>query len=628
MGHGQDYYYQRGKTGEKNSIQLIAMQSNTVPGFFLLVLAAAVIQGCSKDKVPEKLPDITISTKPDKGFTTDIFEITVNPDKTAGTNRTLFYRWDWNDDGIWDTPFSTGNQYKHRFLKPGSQVIRVECADGKKQVETKNLTITVEQGYTAPRPAFFIHPKKGNILTVFTFDAGLTRDDEDSISQLRFRWDLWGKGSWVTDFSSNPVTTCQYPVSGVYYPKMEVRDPSGRSATFSSELVVTMEDSLIIPDFSMNDSLIRIGDTLILDASRSYYSIDKQRNLQYSWYLPEQYEWTPPSSEKIKTVILHQEGQSVITLKVIDKETKLFNKVAKTILVAGPNLPPIASIRIGSVYGNILTQFYLDSWLSRDDEQIPSELEVRWDFDGNGVWDTPFSMEKTIFHQFEQPGEYQIILQVRDKSGLSSTDQQRVLVSSNTNPTGYLRDQRDDNFYGTVKIGEQWWMSQNMNYTVPRKEVSGIYQWICLFEESRWCDRVGKLYRVGAVVRSETDNEYIAVCPNGWRLPSREDWEILFSYIGGVQNGKELRYGGKYDFNALDLGFVDYSLLRVDGVVVDTVYRFNQTYELARFFSSTDLHDPIIVDNIWMWSVDRATGSTWSGFGLSNIYMPVRCLKE
>jgi hypothetical protein len=78
------------------------------------------------------------------------------------------------------------------------------------------------------------------------------------------------------------------------------------------------------------------------------------------------------------------------------------------------------------------------------------------------------------------------------------------------------------------------------------------------------------------------------------------------------------------------MGFADYYILKLfpDSPPIDTIYRFKQTYELSWFVSGTQFIDPIIVDNVWMWSVDRATGTTWTGFGLADIYMPVRCVKK
>jgi uncharacterized protein (TIGR02145 family) len=515
-------------------------------------------------------------------------------------------------------------------MSPGNQVVRLEYSDGKKLVRNESLTVVVEQGYSAPHPSFKVNPGKGNTLTTFNFDAGLTKDDEDSLDQLKFRWDMWGQGYWTTEFSNNPKTTYQYNSPGLYNPKLEVRDPSGRSSMCSIELIVTMEDSLIVADFSINKTLIRIGDTLILDASASHHLLDPGRTFLYSWYLPDRVEWTVPDAEKIRSLIISQKGPFSIKLKVVDKATKLFSQVSKEFVAGKENLPPKARIQAGSIYGNILTQFYLDAWASSDDNQIPSELEVRWDFDGDGAWDTPFSREKVIYHQYESPGEYHVFLQVRDSERLMSQDEKLIRVSPYTNETSYFKDQRDGSLYGTVKIGKQWWMSQNMNFTIPKKQIEGVYQWLCLNEQSKWCDQVGKLYRVGAVVRSRADDEYMTLCPRGWRLPSREDWETLFSSIGGQQNGKELLAGGKFDFNGLYLGYADYHFLRRPpaGEIYDTVFVFRETFEMARFFSSTYIDDPIRFNNIWMLSVERATGTTSTGFGIAEIYMPVRCLKD
>jgi len=605
------------------------MKHNLQIVYLLLVGMLTFLTDCRKDNGLEKLPDLRIIPKPAKGLTTDVFDLSVDPVTAVSVSRTLFYRWDWDNDGTWDTPFSTSNQLKHRFLHPGNQIISIEYSDGKKQVRTETLTIVVEQGYSAPHPAFKVNPVRGNILTTFTFDAGLTKDDEDSLDQLKFRWDFRGDGRWTSEYSKNPVSAFQYTSAGVFNPKLEARDPSGRSATYSGELTVSMEDSLIIADFSINETLIRLGDTVVLDASASHHAKDTRRELLFSWYLPDRVEWTVPDAEKIRSLIISQQGLFTVKLKVVDKETKLFSQISKEFVAGKENLPPIARLQVGSIYGNILTQFYLDAWLSSDDNQIPSELEVRWDFDGDKAWDTPFSKGKVIYHQYASPGEYNVILQVRDSENLMSQDMKLIRVSSNTNETSYFKDHRDGSFYGMVKIGNQWWMSQNMNFTIPKKQIEGVYQWLCLNEQSKWCDQVGKLYRTAAVVRSEADDEYLTLCPPGWRLPSREDWETLFSGIGGEQNGKDLLFGGKLDFNALCLGYADYHFLsRQDGSIYDTVFVFRQTFELAWFLSGTDLKDPFRADNIWMLSVERATGITWTGFGQADIYMPVRCLKE
>ncbi len=102
---------------------------------------------------------------------------------------------------------------------------------------------------------------------------------------------------------------------------------------------------------------------------------------------------------------------------------------------------------------------------------------------------------------------------------------------------GTFTDSRDGKIYITVKIGNQTWMAENLNFTTA--EGSWCYE-----NDSTYCEKYGRLYSW------ETARE---VCPAGWHLPSKSEFETLLSNVGG--SGSNAYYAlkdcGSSGFNAL-----------------------------------------------------------------------------
>lgn len=78
-------------------------------------------------------------------------------------------------------------------------------------------------------------------------------------------------------------------------------------------------------------------------------------------------------------------------------------------------------------------------------------------------------------------------------------------------------DSRDGSVYKTVKIGEQLWMAENLNYKAESANV--IYP-----NNSPLTEVFGRLYCWEAALE---------VCPDGWHLPSENELEILANSLGG-----------------------------------------------------------------------------------------------
>lgn len=83
---------------------------------------------------------------------------------------------------------------------------------------------------------------------------------------------------------------------------------------------------------------------------------------------------------------------------------------------------------------------------------------------------------------------------------------------------GTLIDERDDQIYKTVKIGNQWWMAENLNYAYLQPTSTEDSSSFCYDNMPEYCEKYGRLYLRSAA---------LDVCPNGWHLPTEQDWSTL-----------------------------------------------------------------------------------------------------
>ena len=129
----------------------------------------------------------------------------------------------------------------------------------------------------------------------------------------------------------------------------------------------------------------------------------------------------------------------------------------------------------------------------------------------------------------------------------SSTKGSSSSVKNNAPETlsyGKLEDSRDGKTYKTIVIGSQNWMAENLNYNVKNS--------YCYDDDDSYCDKYGRLYTL-----TSAEN----LCPEGWRLPTRDDFEDLLDYVGSVNNLKaEKGSGSYYDETNNVYGFTAYAI--------------------------------------------------------------------
>jgi uncharacterized protein (TIGR02145 family) len=194
-------------------------------------------------------------------------------------------------------------------------------------------------------------------------------------------------------------------------------------------------------------------------------------------------------------------------------------------------------------------------------------------------------------------------------------------------------DSRDGQSYGVVKIGEQTWMAENLNF-----ETAGSF---CPEGDSRNCKRLGRLY-LWAEARS--------VCPDGWRLPTKEDFESLVAVTSGeaaqslspslAQSSSQSRAGlalkssdgwfkkgngsDDFGFNALPAGYRGAVLKTDDGTV--TGGKFDGIGGYAYFWSATEDAENRESNAFYLFLSFSSDAASLNAFAKED-YRSVRCVR-
>ncbi len=202
----------------------------------------------------------------------------------------------------------------------------------------------------------------------------------------------------------------------------------------------------------------------------------------------------------------------------------------------------------------------------------------------------------------------------------------------------------DGNTYNAVQIGNQIWMAENLKTTTYNNGTSielvsnpdtwsnlttGAYCWYDN-DEAQYAETYGALYNWYAV---ETGN----LCPDGWHVPTDEEWKTLEIYLGMSQEEADMEgYRGTNEGSKL----AGNSALWTDGVLVNNS-EFGSSGFTALPGGFRNLLGTFVGGSGYWWSAtEYYAGSAWFRslrHGNSGVYrssyneeggFSVRCLRD
>ena len=196
-------------------------------------------------------------------------------------------------------------------------------------------------------------------------------------------------------------------------------------------------------------------------------------------------------------------------------------------------------------------------------------------------------------------------------------NQGTALAKSKVSPEsvehGEFTDPRDGQKYRTVKIGNNTWFAQNLNFETANS-------W-CYNDEEANCEEYGRLY---------THADAANACPEGWDLPSTIEYVGLYmntttSFNGQISNVAMLVASGTVDAKAKDeFGF---SLLFAGARTGDGKFESAGSETFLWTSTGKDTAGRYVAQKIGFWSDRRSlVEHNWAPKG--NSALSVRCIKR
>jgi uncharacterized protein (TIGR02145 family) len=109
-----------------------------------------------------------------------------------------------------------------------------------------------------------------------------------------------------------------------------------------------------------------------------------------------------------------------------------------------------------------------------------------------------------------------------------------------------LTDLRDVKKYPTVLIGSQCWTSKNMNIGIQVQNTSQsdnkVIEKTCYSNKKENCDTLGGLYTFKEAIQYASSGQKIqGVCPSGWHIPTKDEYEQLIITLGKDDAGQKMK---------------------------------------------------------------------------------------
>jgi uncharacterized protein (TIGR02145 family) len=263
------------------------------------------------------------------------------------------------------------------------------------------------------------------------------------------------------------------------------------------------------------------------------------------------------------------------------------------------------------------------------DQSEGNPTNWNWDFGDGDV-----SSENNPVHIYSTEGSFNVSLEVTNQDGSDLSEKSNYINVDNSlgQPCpGITSFTYHGQTYNTVKIGNQCWMKENLNIGVwvdwgQSPTNNQIIEKHCYNDDTCNCNIYGGLYRWDEVMDYQEISGVRGICPDGWHIPTMDDWNELIAFLGGSGfAGGSMKDSGELFWLEPNIGATNvsgFSALAGGYRSYDTDYVYKRWFA---YFWTSNKYKPTAIKTILLYYHEEQVQ-----FGNFNIKSAcsVRCIKD
>ena len=370
-------------------------------------------------------PRAQFTATPTAAMTGNSVSFDASKSRDARGGQSLQYRWDFESNYKW-TRWSSTPKITYTFTEAGNYATRLQVKDSDNLVDETALSIHVQTKRNSSVPFAKIHvsPETGDTSTNFHFTVEVFSNIHTPTHLLEVRLDWDNDGKWDTDWSKSRDFYHVFAESGQREVRLEVRDTDGSSSIERGYYIKAQENDAMR---TKKIGLIQVESAGNPRASFRTWPVEISQDTNVHFdasasIRANEYRWDFDGDGRFDTAwnSANQKIQKIYsTVGVFQASLEVRNSLGKTDLTERTitvsdtnNILPEAKFTMRNQTNTLLNarksvlrdEIYFSAASSNDADGSNAKLQVRWDFEGDGIFDTTFNTDKRAIHRYTSIG--------------------------------------------------------------------------------------------------------------------------------------------------------------------------------------------------------------------------------